>query len=100
MLQRGNSGDGCDFASTLCKDDLMKGDLFVLSWARMRRVCRGSISSELLMCCGGVRSIWFLPLVARCIETIGVCFWYMFVFISVVVVCLSVWSILVRSISF
>ena len=38
MLQRGNSGDGCDLASTLCKYDLRKGDLFVLSWARVRQV--------------------------------------------------------------
>ena len=34
VLQRGHSGDGCDLASTLCKYDLRKGDLFVLSWAR------------------------------------------------------------------
>ena len=34
MLQRGHSCDGCDLASTLCKYDLRKGDLFVLSWAR------------------------------------------------------------------
>ena len=47
MLQRGHSGDGCVLASTLCKYDLRKGDLFVLSWARVRR---GSISSELLVC--------------------------------------------------
>ena len=47
----------------LCKYDLRKGDLFVLSCARMRRVRRGSISSELL--CGGLRSILLLPLVAR-----------------------------------
>ena len=32
VLQRGHSGDGCDLASTLCKYDLRKGDLFVLSW--------------------------------------------------------------------
>ena len=38
MLQRGHSGDGCDLASTLCKYDLRKGDLFVLSWARVGRV--------------------------------------------------------------
>ena len=47
MLQRGQSGDGCVLASTLCKYDLRKGDLVVLSWARVRRVRRGSISSEL-----------------------------------------------------
>ena len=34
MLQRGHSGDGCVLTSTLCKYDLRKGDLFVLSWAR------------------------------------------------------------------
>ena len=50
--------------------DLRKGYLFVLSWARVRRVMRGSISSELLMCGGGVRTILLLPLVARCLETI------------------------------
>ena len=57
VLQRGHSGDLCDLASTLCKYDLRKGDLFVLRWARVRRVRRGSLSSELLMCGGGVRSI-------------------------------------------
>ena len=45
MLQRGHSGDRCDLASTLCKYDWRKGDLFVRSWARVRRE---SISSELL----------------------------------------------------
>ena len=39
MLQRGHSGDGCVLASTLCKYDLRKGDLFVLSWARVRWRC-------------------------------------------------------------
>ena len=89
MLQRGNSGDGCDLALTLCKYDFRNGDLFVLSWARVRRVRRGSLSSELLMCGGGVRSILLLPLVARCLETIDVCIWRMFVFVSVVV---TVWG--------
>ena len=89
MLQMGHSGDGCVLASTLCKYDLRKGDLFALSWVRVRRrVRRGSLSSELLMCGGGVRSILLLPLVARCLETKDVCIWNMFVFVSVVV---SVW---------
>ena len=82
MLQWGHSVDGCDLASTLCKYDLRKGDLFVLSWASEA----GSISSELLMCGGGVRSILLLPLVARCLETIDVCIWRMLVFMSVVVI--------------
>ena len=29
MLQRGQTGDGCVMASTLCKYDLRKGDLLV-----------------------------------------------------------------------
>ena len=68
--------------STLCKYGMRKGDLFVLSWAC---VWQGSISSELLMCDGGVRSILILPLVARCLKSIEVCIWLMFVFMSVVV---------------
>ena len=36
VLHKGISGDGCDLASTLCKYDLRRGDLFVLSWARLR----------------------------------------------------------------
>ena len=94
MLQRGHSGDGCDLASTLCKYDLRKGDLFVLSWARVGQVRRGSLSSELLMCGRGVRSIFLLPLVARCLDTIDVCIWCMFVFMSgVVTVWGSLWDV-------
>ena len=37
------------------------------------------------MCDGGVRSILLLPRVARCLETIDVCIWRMFDFMSVVV---------------
>ena len=36
VLQSKHSGDGCNLPSTLCKYDLWKGDLFVMSWARMR----------------------------------------------------------------
>ena len=85
MLQRGHSGDGCVLTSTLCKYDLRKEDLFVLSWARVRRVRWRSISSELLMCGGDVRSSLLLPLVARCLETIDVGIWHMFIFMAVVV---------------
>ena len=35
------------------------------------------------MCGGGVRSILLLPLVARCLETIDVCIWRIFVFMYV-----------------
>ena len=37
------------------------------------------------MCGGGVLSILLLPPVARCLKTIDVCIWHMFVFMSVVV---------------
>ena len=47
-------------------------------------VMRGIISSELLVCGGGAHSILLLSIVARCIETIDVCVWRMFVFMSVV----------------
>ena len=29
-VTKGHTGDGCNLASTLCKYDLRKGDLFVL----------------------------------------------------------------------
>ena len=41
------------------------------------------------MCGRGVRSILLLALVSRCLETIDVCIWRMFVFMSVVV---TVWG--------
>ena len=72
MLQKGNSGDGCELALALCKYDLRKGYLFVLCWARVRRVRRRSVSIELLMYGGGVHSIVLLPRVSRCPETIDV----------------------------
>ena len=42
----------------------------------------GNISSELLICGGGVLSILLLPLVSRCLETTDVCICHMFVFMS------------------
>ena len=66
VSRMGHSGDGCDLVSTLCKYEFRKGDLFVLSWSRVRRVRRRSVSSKLLICGGGVCSILLLPHVARC----------------------------------
>ena len=77
------------FWRRLCVSMIWGREMFVLSWARVRRVMRGSLSSELIVCGGGVRCILLLPLVARCIETIDVCIWRMFVFMSVVV---TVWG--------
>ena len=56
-------------------------DFFLTSCARVRRVRRGSVSSDLLMCGASVRSILLLTLVARCLETIDVRIWCMFVFL-------------------
>ena len=44
VLRRENSGDGCDLASSLCKYDLRKSNLLVLSLEMVRRVRQGSIS--------------------------------------------------------
>ena len=55
----------------------------------MRRVRWGSISSEMFMCGEGVRSILLLPLVDRCLESMDVCIWRMFVFMAIVV---TVWG--------
>ena len=53
----GHSGHECDLVSILSMYDLRKGDLSVLSWAMVRRVRRGSISSGQPMCGGRVLSI-------------------------------------------
>ena len=45
-LQRGHSGDGCLSPSTLFKYECSMGHLFVLSWARVRRVALVSVASE------------------------------------------------------
>ena len=46
-LQRGHSGDGCLTSSILFKYERSREHLFVLSWARVRRVVRGgSVVSE------------------------------------------------------
>ena len=58
-IQMGHSGDGCGFVSTLCKYELRKGYLFVLSWAMLRQLRQGSISSELLMCGKVCAIFWY-----------------------------------------
>ena len=79
VLQRGHSSDECNLASTLCKYDLRKGDLFVLSWTRVQQVnwgkslFRAANVSELLMCGGGVHGILLLLLVARCMYMAHAC---------------------------
>ena len=58
----------------LCKYNLRKGDLFVLSWARVRQVRRGSISS-CYSCLAEVCTLFCYCLLwlDRCLETIDVC---------------------------
>ena len=45
------------FVLTVCKYDLRRGDLFVLSWVRVRRVCLESVSSVVFIGGGCVCSI-------------------------------------------
>ena len=49
-----------------CVDMIGRKGIFVLSWARVRRVCRGKLSSVLLNCGGCVRNILLLSFAARC----------------------------------
>ena len=46
VLQRVHSGDVCLTSLILFKYERSRGHLIVLSWARVRRVTRGSVSSE------------------------------------------------------
>ena len=66
MRQRGQSGDGCVEASILCRYDRRKGDLCVLSWARVQRACRGKFSSVLLTCVGVCAILLLLSIAAKC----------------------------------
>ena len=45
-LQRGHSGDRCLSSLILFKYECSMGHLFVLSWARVRRVAMGSVVSK------------------------------------------------------
>ena len=45
-LQRGRSSDRCLSLSILFKYESSMGHLFVLSWARVGQVARGSVVSE------------------------------------------------------
>ena len=49
------------------------------------------------MCGRGMRNILLSPLVARCIKTIYVCIWRMYVFMSVVVSVWGLWECLLFS---
>ena len=49
------------------------------------------------MCGEGVLSILLLPLLARCLETIDLCIWRMFLFMSVVVTVWGLWQCLLCS---
>ena len=71
--------DGCDLGSNLGRYDMIKDNLFVLGWARVQRMLQGNISSEQLLCGREMCSILLLTLVARCLETIYLCIWRIFV---------------------
>ena len=91
MLQRGHSGDGCVLASTLCKYDLRR-EIFCSELGK-------GATSEAGKYLFRAASVWWrcaqyfvIALVARCLETIDVCIWRMFVFMSVVVTVWGLWE--------
>ena len=57
-------------ASTLCTYDLRKGNLFVLSWARVRRVRRGSLEMPRDNRCMYMAHVCFY---VCCSDCVGVC---------------------------
>ena len=81
-LQRGLSTNPGVTMWGIC--DLEEGDLFVLSWATSeagKYVFRASN-----VWCAQDFVIASYGFMARCLDTIGVCIWHMFVFMSVVVI--------------
>ena len=74
LLHSEHSGDGCDLALSLCKYDLRKDDLFVLSWARVQRVRRWSISLEPIMLPIIIAPCGYIPSNYRCMYMEHVCF--------------------------
>ena len=84
-VTEGYSGNGCDLASTLCKYDLRKGDM--------------SEAGKYLFRAANMwwRCAQYLYFVARCLETLDVCIWRMFIFMSVVVILWSLWECLLCS---
>ena len=61
-------------ASTLCKYDLRKGDLFVLSWARVRRV-RREVSLQRWAQYFVIASCGYMPRDNICMYMAHVCFY-------------------------
>ena len=69
VLQRGQRGDVCIVASTLFRYVRRRGDLFVLSCARVRRVDLESDSSVVLILGGMVLMTLLCDLFARYCST-------------------------------
>ena len=74
-------------ASTLYTCDLRKGDLFVLSWAKAATSEAGKYLFSAANVWWSCAQYFVMHLVAR--ETIAVCIWHLFVFMSVVVIVLG-----------
>ena len=81
VLRRGHNGHGCILTSTLCKYDLRKGDLFVLSWVRVRRVMRKKYvfrAANVWWSCAQyfvIASYGLMPRYNRCMCMAHVCFY-------------------------
>ena len=73
VLQRGQSGDACTVTSTLLRYVRRRGGLFVLSWARVRRVDLESDTSIVRIVGGTVLMILLPNLFARYCSTDAEC---------------------------
>ena len=66
-----NSGHGCDLVPPLCRNDLRKGDLFVLSWVSEAGKYRFRATNVWWRCAQYFAIV--IALVARCLDRIDVC---------------------------
>ena len=71
-------GVGCVCGSILCRYCVRKGDLFVLSCARVLRMCFGSPSSAVLMSGAWAERTLFCVLFARCCCVMVECMVFIF----------------------
>ena len=69
VLQRGHSGDGSLTSSILFTYERSRGHVFVLSWARVWRVARGSVVLEWCT----VRGMVFVTLLCCRLSVVEVC---------------------------
>ena len=73
VLQMGQLGDACFGSSILYRYDSRRGDLFVLSWARVRRMSLERVSSVVFISGGSACSVLLISLLERYLVTMDEC---------------------------